>query len=250
MGKIAPDLTGKRFGKLEVLGRSTAIRGRAAWICRCDCGNHRAVRSDRLQDRRARSCGGKGCRRVKTVDEIHRKTYQSWWAMIDRCSNPKCGAWKNYGGRGIRVCLRWRVFARFLIDMGRKPSPKHTIERDDVNGDYTPTNCRWITKAEQRRNLRNSIYIERDGGFVGLADILAELDATIVGYEGEQMSLMQVAAKLGASREAVHGRLKLGWSVADALLVPIRPRRPNRVRSPDARCPDPSGVGSSPAGGG
>jgi hypothetical protein len=85
--------------------------------------------------------------------------YISWRNMLKRCHNVNDTAYHSYGGRGIRVCARWRKsYAAFLADMGRKPTPRHTIDRKDVDKGYTPSNCRWATYAEQNANKRNSRY--------------------------------------------------------------------------------------------
>jgi hypothetical protein len=79
--------------------------------------------------------------------------------MVQRCSNPKNKAYKDYGGRGIKVCDRWREFAKFFEDMGEKPDDM-TLDRKDNGRDYEPDNCRWASTGEQNSNKRNNIYIE------------------------------------------------------------------------------------------
>jgi len=137
--------------------------------------------------------------------------YKTWTSMWDRCTKRKVRNYKNYGGRGIKVCNRWKSFAAFMEDMGPKPTSDLMIERDDSNGNYEPTNCRWATNAEQQRNRRNSVYVE---------------------YEGRRMLLIDVVAKLGLTRSVVIGRLKGGWSLDAALSIPVRPTKKGAARKP------------------
>lgn len=81
------------------------------------------------------------------------KTYNSWRAMVERCTNPKHICWEMYGGAGIKVCARWRKFSNFLEDMGERPAGM-SIDRIRSCGNYTPSNCRWATLSTQNRNKR------------------------------------------------------------------------------------------------
>lgn len=95
--------------------------------------------------------------------------------MIQRCENPKNPYWKNYGGRNIHVCDRWRnSFDAFLADMGDPPTPEHTIERIDNDAGYSPENCRWAFRSEQLRNQRRSINVTIDGRTMNAREWSAE----------------------------------------------------------------------------
>jgi hypothetical protein len=174
MTKYLPDLTGRCFGRLTVTGAAGKDEhGRTLWACVCDCGGvATSIRRYSSMNGNTRSCGclrretqskngaaSKGrlprhglARRGTTSSEWH-----AWQGMKQRCLNPNDTVFKYYGGRGIRVCDRWRdSFDAFLADMGRKPSPELTLDRFDVNGDYEPGNCRWTSWQVQRANQRRS----------------------------------------------------------------------------------------------
>lgn len=156
----AIDLTGQRFNKLTAISPTRTPSGRLAWIVRCDCGNERAYKAGDLRTGKPKSCG---CDTARIISEMKWRhghatcrnrtspTYRTWTCMVQRCNRPSFDAYPWYGGRGIRVCERWLVFANFLTDMGERPDGK-TLDRIDRDGDYELSNCRWATPKEQAAN--------------------------------------------------------------------------------------------------
>lgn len=197
-------LAGERFGKLVVVAESGRDKhGAVMWLCTCACGATAAVRGSGLKAGTTRSCGC-GVAEAASMPRSHGQTgsplYQRWRAMLGRTGNPKHHEYANYGGRGIGVCARWRQsFEAFQADMGPGFSPDLELDRRDVDGDYEPGNCRWVTSTEQQRNKRNNHRVTFDGR-----------TQTVQGW----------AEELGIKPNTIVTRLRRGWPV-DRALAPV-----------------------------
>lgn len=167
------DLTGEKFGRLTVVERDYGRTEKGTyWKCLCNCGNVKSVSSTSLKRGRVRSCGCLKDEYVKKLADsvaTHRQTktrlYREWFAMKQRCNYKKHKQFKNYGGRGISVCKEWmnsfESFRDWALCSGYNDSL--TIDRIDVNGNYSPENCRWITHKVQQNNRTNNRYITHNG---------------------------------------------------------------------------------------
>lgn len=199
---VAQDLTGQRFERLLVIGQVDRQGHRyIRWLCKCDCGSTHATRTYGLTSGRTLSCGCLSRERVKASFTKHgmnrTQPYGVWCSMKRRCYSPKYKHFDNYGGRGIKMCDAWKnSFQAFFDDMGERPTPGHSIDRIDNDGDYEPGNCRWATKSEQCSNTRANHFV-------------------VVG--GHKMTLTQAAAAHNKSVMTVYKRLKRGLSIEEAL---------------------------------
>lgn len=162
------NLKNKKFGKLTVIKMHEDKSKGIKWVCKCDCGNETIVYSNFLKSGHTKSCG---CLQKEVVSNIFRthnlsktKLYKRWEDMKNRCYTKTQTMYKYYGDRGIKVCDEWLDkengfinFYNWAIQNGYQDNL--TIDRIDVNGNYEPSNCRWVTMEQQANNKRNSCYI-------------------------------------------------------------------------------------------
>jgi len=197
------DLSGQRFGKLIAVRCVSTIGEKPRWLCRCDCGGENTILADSLRSGRTKSCGcirGFAIVGNRTHGLSATAEHGIWRRMIGRCHCPTSDHYDRYGGRGIAVCDRWREsFENFLADMGKRPSPQHSIGRKDNDGPYCPDNCEWETQTQQTRNLSRNRHLTHDG---------------------ETLLLVDWAQRTGFSKSIITHRIdRLGWSVDDALTI-------------------------------
>lgn len=207
------DITGNRYNYLTVIRRlENAKGGITMWECRCDCGNITTVRGSNLKSGAVKSCG---CLLHTTKPTLkhnmsHTRLYQIWAAIKRRCNKPYEKSYKNYGGRGIKMCEEWQnsfeAFMEWAMNSGY--SDDLTIERIDVDGNYCPDNCTWISKSGQAGNRRSCHYIS---------------------YNGEVKTLNEWCKEMNLPYKNIHNRItKLGWSFERAISEPIHVEKRNK----------------------
>lgn len=210
IGKV-DNLIGQKFGMLTVIARAENKDRSAMWICKCDCGKikENPVCGWSLKSGKTRSCGclykGSKKGRVITHGKTNTELYRRYCHIIDRCYCESHTAYKNYGGRGIKVCDEWRndfnAFYEWALSNGF--SKELTIDRVDVNGSYCPENCRWVSMKEQCNNRRNTVKIT---------------------IKGQTKSVSEWAELNNLDRTTLKWRLKHGWKEED-LLIPANSKQ-------------------------
>jgi len=208
---VMNDLTNETFGRWTVIRYAGKQGKHPMWECRCQCGTKKIIHATNLTRHTSQSCGclnseitaqrnrdnaihgqsGNGSRGKFATPE-----YEAWIAMLKRCDKPSTRGYQHYGGRGIKVCKRWRSFVNFFADMGPRPSPTHSIDRINNDGDYTPRNCRWSTNREQGRNRRTNVLLT---------------------MKGVSLTVTEWAERLIIPRHTLFARLRKGWSVEKTL---------------------------------
>lgn len=208
------NLIGQRFGRLKV--RYPVKHGCTTyWHCDCDCGNSKDVLAGNLRKGSTKSCG---CYRKENTAMFNKKTktihggkntrlYNIWHGMKLRCNNPHDPSYKHYGGRGITMCSEWNEnfvnFQNWAYENGY--SKELSIDRIDVNGNYTPKNCRWVTSHQQANNTRKNHNIT---------------------WSGETHTLMEWSQILNINYPALQNRINhLNWTIEKAFSTPVRSRK-------------------------
>jgi hypothetical protein len=215
------NLTGQRFGRLLVIKEAPrrSKHNVRSWFVLCDCGTHKEIRQSDLLNSGTSSCGCLGTevrRRMKTTHGFSRRQeYWSYTSIKERCYRKTHASYESYGGRGIAMCARWREsIIHFINDMGPMPSKKHTVDRIDNSKGYwcgkpecpecgplgRTSNCRWATAFEQSRNTRRN---------------------RILIYNGKSQTMRDWANEKDMGFKTLSYRIDAGWSVEDALTIPV-----------------------------
>lgn len=201
------DLSKKRYGKLVVLERAENRGKHTMWKCKCDCGNYTITGSNELTTGITKSCGClKFERRNSTHNLSKTRLYRIWSKMKDRCLRENNPAYKWYGGRGIEVCDEWLNdfvnFYNWSIKNGYVDGL--SIDRIDVNGNYEPSNCKWIPLKEQALNTRTTKFLT---------------------YKGETKTVSEWCEITGLKRTTLLNRIRIGYSPEECFEVPLCSRR-------------------------
>jgi hypothetical protein len=177
--KIKNDLSGKTIGEWKVIQYAGSKNGRW-YLCRCSCGFENIIHGGAIRRGNSNSCGHKGSTFIHGFAKRGRvfPEYFVWRSMQYRCEREWIEGYEYYGGRGIKVCERWRTFSNFLEDMGRRPTSRHTIERLNNATDYMPSNCEWALPHAQSRNKRNNHNVTINGITLCVTDWAKRLKTT------------------------------------------------------------------------
>lgn len=197
------DIRGAEFGRLTAVEAVARAGGKTRWRCVCQCGTEVIVTTGNLRSGNSKSCGCLNTERVAALNRTHGRSktreYSTWQAMKSRCTNKSYTQYKDYGGRGIGVCDRWKEsFENFLDDMGERPSESYSIDRINVDGDYEPGNCKWSTHDEQVNNARSNHNI---------------------AFDGRTLTASQWARRLGMKPLTILARVRKGLPVEQVLFV-------------------------------
>ena len=197
------DMTGQRFGRLVVVCRANNIGRQVAWLCKCDCGNEKISPGWNLRSGQCVSCGcyaaeTRGFNAPVKHGQSYTRLYSIWIGMKQRCYYPKHKHYDRYGGRGIRVCAEWvdcfEQFYSWSMENGYKE--ELTIDRINVDCDYSPNNCRWASYKTQNNNTSKT---------------------RMLSLNGQVHSVQEWSELTGIPYSTITGRLQRGWTIEKAL---------------------------------
>lgn len=204
------NIAGRRHGMLVAVRKSHMSGKNSVWLFVCDCGAEKYALLNNVVRGLTVSCG---CAKTAAIAQAatthglsHSPEWGVWSSMKQRCENQNTKEFRIYGARGIKVCARWHDFANFIGDMGPRPSPRHSIDRTDNDGDYEPSNCKWATRTEQARNTRSNHVIEIDG---------------------QRKTIAEWSEQSGLGRTAIQSRIRRGWPPCVAVTSPPGSRLSN-----------------------
>lgn len=196
------------YGRLQLLKRN---KGQQKALFACSCGKKKKINYYNVTSGKVKSCGCYNSDVLRKRNTKHglanrgrvHSIYKKWLKMKERCNNVHSISYKNYGGRGIKVCKRWdQSFLKFYEDMGGTWEKGLTLDRIDVNKNYSPDNCKWSTFREQQNNKRNNVYLF---------------------YLGKKYTLSDIARKHNISPKRLRTRLvRDGWPLEKAILTPLK----------------------------
>lgn len=200
------DRTGQVFGKLTVLGQAGRDKlKKVLWRCRCECGEETIVVSGSLVTGNTTSCGCVLKEIITKHGGTGKSSYNTWRAMIRRCTVPTDKDYPRYGGKGISVCPEWMQYKNFVADMG-EPHGDETLDRIDPYGDYTKENCRWAGVQTQNRNVR--LRANSTTGYIGVSVVgkkfLAKITKDKKSYYSKLCNTAEEAAAARKELERLH----------------------------------------------
>ena len=204
------DLTGQRFGRLTILYRDDKFKKsgkkETAYVCQCDCGAVKKIFAYSLKSGNTVSCGCQSLEnRIKAKTTHHltgTRIYRIWRGMKTRCENSNDYHYKFYGERGIRVCAEWQEFEPFYDwAIANGYTDDLTLDRIENNGNYEPSNCRWVTQKEQSNNTRKN---------------------RVITHNGISHTLYEWANSVNMQPGTFAYRINSGWSMERALKTPVR----------------------------
>lgn len=195
------NMIGFKSGKLTVISESEKIGKQATWLCQCECGNTAKIQGYELRAGNRTSCGK--CTNIGNKQRKHglyqSRIYETWVNMRGRCNNPNCKQYKDYGGRGIKVCKEWDdfiIFRDWALANGYQDNL--TIDRIDNERGYSPDNCRWVDRQTQQNNRRTNVILE---------------------YDGEKHTLAEWSRIKGIPQATIRARLRYGWEDTEKILT-------------------------------